>query len=132
MSGGGADGCNDTLRESRFAADHVDKWRPARKRATEAALSAALRSNQASLINFQVTAFPLCGGMVFPFAIGAVVDGESWDSQMPLSGQVSPVLAVVPTPAMLSPFVLRSQASCQVIVESGTARASSNEVTWRS
>jgi hypothetical protein len=34
--------------------------------------------------------------MVFPLAIGAVVEGESCDFHTPLSGQVSPVRAVVP------------------------------------
>lgn len=33
---------------------------------------------------------------MLPFAIGAVVLGESCDFQTPLSGQDSPVLAVVP------------------------------------
>jgi hypothetical protein len=39
---------------------------------------------------------PLWGGIVLPLAIGAVVDGLSCDSHTPLSGHVSPVLAVVP------------------------------------
>jgi len=34
--------------------------------------------------------------MVFPLAMGAVVEGESCDFHTPLSGQLSPVRAVVP------------------------------------
>lgn len=34
---------------------------------------------------------------MFPSAIGAVVEGLSKDCQIPLSGQRSPVRAVVPT-----------------------------------
>lgn len=50
----------------------------------------------AYLISFQVTALPLYGGILFPSAIGAVVVGLPTTSQTPLSGQFSPVLAVVP------------------------------------
>jgi hypothetical protein len=32
-------------------------------------------SRYAYRTSFQVTALPLCGGMMLPFAIGAVVDG---------------------------------------------------------
>jgi transcriptional regulator with XRE-family HTH domain len=55
-------------------------------------------------INFQVTDLPLYGGMVLPLAIGAVVEGMPTTSQMPLSGQDSPVRAVVPTSAILILF----------------------------
>lgn len=37
---------------------------------------------------------------MLPFAMGAVVEGLSWDSQTPLSGQFSPVLASVPISAI--------------------------------
>lgn len=37
---------------------------------------------------------------MLPFAMGAVVEGLSWDSQVPLSGQFSPVLASVPISAI--------------------------------
>ena len=47
-------------------------------------------------ISFQVTALPPYGGIVFPLAIGAVVEGEPITFQIPLSGHFSPVLAVVP------------------------------------
>ena len=47
-------------------------------------------------INSQVTAFPLYGGNRLPFAIGAVVDCGIFGFHTPLSGHVSPVLAVVP------------------------------------
>lgn len=52
--------------------------------------------SQAWRVNFQVTALSLYGGIRLPFAIGAVVDGEPTTFQTPLSGQTSPVLAVVP------------------------------------
>ena len=38
--------------------------------------------------------------MRLPFAMGAVVDGFPITSQTPLSGQTSPVLAVVPIGAL--------------------------------
>lgn len=44
----------------------------------------------------QVTAFPEYGGMVFCFAIGAVVLGVPTTVHTPLSGHFSPVRAVVP------------------------------------
>jgi hypothetical protein len=44
-----------------------------------------------------VTAWLLYGGIVFPLAIGAVVLGEPTTFQTPDSGQLWPVLAVVPT-----------------------------------
>lgn len=50
----------------------------------------------------QVTALPPYGGILFPFAIGAVVDGEPTTSQTPDSGHVSPVRAVVPNGALLA------------------------------
>jgi len=53
-------------------------------------------------MSFQVTALPLYGGMRFPFAIGAVVVGFPTTFQTPLSGQVSPVLAVVPIGARVA------------------------------
>jgi hypothetical protein len=53
-------------------------------------------NHYACWINFQVTAFPPYGGIVFPFAIGAVVVGDPTTFQTPLSGQFSPVFAVVP------------------------------------
>ncbi|MET7394613.1 hypothetical protein ABZS66_14085 [Dactylosporangium sp. NPDC005572] len=43
-----------------------------------------------------MTALLLYGGMTLPFAIGAVVDGLPTTSHTPLSGQRSPVRAVVP------------------------------------
>jgi len=55
---------------------------------------------QAFCISFYETALPLCGGMVLPFAMGAVVEGVSWDCQTPLSGQFSPFFAMVPTSAI--------------------------------
>jgi hypothetical protein len=51
---------------------------------------------QAYWINAQVTAFPSYGGIRLPLAMGAVVDGLPTTRQTPLSGQTSPVLAVVP------------------------------------
>lgn len=57
-------------------------------------------------INFHVTALPEYGGIVFPLAIGAVVEGVPTTSQTPLSGQLSPVFAVAPTSAILfSPVI---------------------------
>lgn len=50
-------------------------------------------------VNFQVTALPSYGGKLFPFAIGAVVDGVPTTVHTPLSGQLSPVLPVVPNGA---------------------------------
>jgi hypothetical protein len=47
-------------------------------------------------MSFQVTDLPSYGGILLPTAIGAVVDGVPTTSQTPLSGQDSPVLAVVP------------------------------------
>jgi hypothetical protein len=47
-------------------------------------------------MSFQVTAAPLYGGILLPLAIGAVVEGVATAFQTPLSGQTSPVLAVVP------------------------------------
>ena len=47
-------------------------------------------------MSFQVTALPLYGGMRFRFAMGAVVEGFPTTFHTPLSGQISPVLAVVP------------------------------------
>jgi len=43
--------------------------------------------------------------MRFPFAIGAVVLGELRAAQTPLSGQISPVLAVVPKGAAMVQFL---------------------------
>ena len=43
-----------------------------------------------------VTALPPYGGMTSPLVIGAVVDGVPTTFQTPLSGQRSPVFAVVP------------------------------------
>ncbi|KIP89907.1 hypothetical protein RU09_12095 [Microbacterium sp. MEJ108Y] len=54
-------------------------------------------SDQASCVSCQVTAWLLYGGIVFPLAIGAVVLGEPTTFQTPDSGQLWPVLAVVPT-----------------------------------
>ena len=54
-------------------------------------------SGQAFWMSFQVTALPLYGGIRLPLAIGAVVEGVPTTSQMPLSGQISPVRALVPT-----------------------------------
>lgn len=45
----------------------------------------------------QVTAFPLYGGMVLPLEMGAVVEGYPTTFHTPLSGQVWPVRAVVPS-----------------------------------
>jgi hypothetical protein len=47
--------------------------------------------------------------MRFPLAIGAVVDGVPTTFQIPLSGQVSPVLAVVPIGAFAM-FLILGQA----------------------
>lgn len=47
-------------------------------------------------MSFQVTPLLPKGGIRLPFAIGAVVVGEPTTSQFPLSGQISPVRAVVP------------------------------------
>ncbi|WP_225402740.1 hypothetical protein, partial [Escherichia coli] len=41
---------------------------------------------QAYWVNFQVTAFPLYGGITLPLAIGAVVEGVPTTFQTPLSG----------------------------------------------
>jgi hypothetical protein len=49
---------------------------------------------------------------VFPFAIGAVVLGESCDFQTPLSGQDSPVLAVVPIGAFAILLLLYRSIDC--------------------
>ena len=48
-------------------------------------LKAALRppAPYAFWISFQVTALPLCGGILSPLAIGAVVEGVSIDCQKP-------------------------------------------------
>jgi hypothetical protein len=51
---------------------------------------------QAYLIRRQVTAWFLYGGMWLYCAIGAVVLGEPTTAHTPLSGHLSPVLAVVP------------------------------------
>jgi hypothetical protein len=63
-------------------------------------------ARHASRMSSQVTALPLYGGMTFPLAIGAVVDGVPTTFQMPLSGHRSPVRAVVPmaTAISLIPF----------------------------
>ena len=54
----------------------------------------------------QVTALPPYGGITSPLLIGAVVDGVPITSQTPLSGQRSPVLAVVPmATATLNPLL---------------------------
>ena len=47
-------------------------------------------------MSIQVTALPLYGGIRLRFAIGAVVVGLPTTFQTPLSGQISPVFAVVP------------------------------------
>lgn len=47
--------------------------------------------------------------MRFPFAIGAVVLGWLVTSQTPLSGQVSPVLAVVPMGAGIFNLLFRKK-----------------------
>ncbi|MFD2188817.1 hypothetical protein [Aquimarina celericrescens] len=52
--------------------------------------------NYAYWISFQITAFPSYGGILFPLAIGAVVVGVPTTFHIPDSGQVCPVLAVVP------------------------------------
>ncbi len=52
--------------------------------------------NYAYAVSFQVTAWLLYGGIVLPFAIGAVVNGVLIAVHTPLSGQFSPVFAVVP------------------------------------
>jgi hypothetical protein len=44
-----------------------------------------------------VTELPLYGGIRFPLAIGAVVEGVLNNFQTPLSGHISPVLAVLLT-----------------------------------
>jgi hypothetical protein len=56
----------------------------------------SIRIAYAYRISFHVTAAPLYGGIRFPFAIGAVVEGVEVTCQTPDSGQVSPVRAVVP------------------------------------
>ena len=61
--------------------------------------------DQACWISFQVTAWLRYGGMVLPLAIGAVVDGVPITCQMPLSGQVCPVRAVVPSGARVRRFI---------------------------
>ena len=53
-------------------------------------------SAQAYLVRTQTIARPLCGGILLPFAIGAVVLGASAELHTPLSGQISPVFARVP------------------------------------
>lgn len=47
----------------------------------------------AYLVSSQVTARPSYGGILFPSAIGAVVDGTPTTFHTPLSGHVSPVRA---------------------------------------
>jgi hypothetical protein len=51
---------------------------------------------QAYWMSCHVTALLSYGGIVFPFEIGAVVDGFPTTFQTPLSGHFSPVRAVVP------------------------------------
>lgn len=60
----------------------------------------------ASRMSRQVTAARLYGGMTLPFAMGAVVLGVPTTSQTPLTGQRSPVRAVVPICAVISGFSL--------------------------
>jgi hypothetical protein len=55
-------------------------------------------------VSRQVTAWPLYGGIVLFFAMGAVVAGVPTTSHTPLSGQVCPVLAVVPIGATVPPM----------------------------
>ena len=57
-------------------------------------------------ISFHVTALSEYGGIVFPLAIGAVVEGVPTTSQTPLSGHFSPVFAVAPISAILCSLVL--------------------------
>lgn len=45
--------------------------------------------------------------MVFPFAIGAVVDGVPITFHTPLSGHFSPVLAVVPIGFFVAFIIIR-------------------------
>jgi hypothetical protein len=59
-------------------------------------MAALVGFDQAYLINFQVTAALRYGGIMLPFAIGAVVVGLATACQTPDSGQRSPVRAVVP------------------------------------
>ena len=47
-------------------------------------------------MSFQVTALPSYGGITLCFAMGAVVDSVPTTCHTPLSGQRSPVRAVVP------------------------------------
>lgn len=64
--------------------------------------------DQACDWSFHVTALPAQGGMACHFAIGAVIDGVPTTTHTPLSGQVEPVLAVVPSgAAMLLHLVFR-------------------------
>ncbi len=52
-------------------------------------------------MSIHVTHFPSYGGIVFPFAIGAVVEGVPTTFQTPLSGHFCPVEAVVPIGAFI-------------------------------
>jgi hypothetical protein len=47
-------------------------------------------------MRIHVTALPSYGGIRLPLAMGAVVEGVPSTRQTPLSGQVSPVRALVP------------------------------------
>lgn len=75
----------------------TSKWRRGTRRHSTPHLS------QANRIRIQVTAWFRYGGIVFPIAIGAVVDGLPTTFHTPLSGHRSPVLAVLPTAMGLLP-----------------------------
>src|SRR6266542_5604884 len=57
-------------------------------------------------MSFQVTALPSYGGITLCFAIGAVVVGVPTTCHTPLSGQRSPVRAVVPIGTLVSIILL--------------------------
>ena len=68
-------------------------------------------------MSFHVTALLRYGGMRFPLAIGAVVVGVPTTAQTPLSGQISPVLRVVPkgTRVLLDVLIIKVCGKCDTL-----------------
>jgi len=70
-----------------------------------------------------------------PLAIGAVVEGLSIDSHTPLSGQISPVLAVVPNGVFDIAYALSvasnvDKTSCSQLSESVCCKADRETDGW--